>query len=125
MPIRPAEILPGTKFVLLDPQTKHHYPLQTGLNTIGRYPDNDIVLDPISVSRRHCVLLVHTGGRCELHDTASLNGTFVNDHRIQQPVRLDSGDRLKIGPVQLFFVREEDCPSGDPNPDYPGTAVLE
>jgi hypothetical protein len=32
------------------------------------------------------VILVHATSGCELHDTASTNGTFVNGHRIHDPV---------------------------------------
>jgi hypothetical protein len=124
LPLRPEEILPGARFLLIDQQTRQSYALHTGLNTIGRFPENDIVLEPIWVSRRHGTLLVHTRGVCELHDTASRNGTFVNGERIRQPVRLHSGDRIRIGPVELLFVAEKDCPPSDHDPDYPDTAVL-
>jgi hypothetical protein len=52
--------------------------LRVGLNAVGRLPENDIVLARRYVSRRHCVFLVHTDGGCEVHDTASRNGTLVN-----------------------------------------------
>src|SRR5262245_1721595 len=38
------------------------YTLKVGLNTIGKFDSNDIVLDEISVSRRHCCILVHASG---------------------------------------------------------------
>jgi pSer/pThr/pTyr-binding forkhead associated (FHA) protein len=125
LPIRPDQVLPGAKFVLIDQQTRQTYALHTGLNTIGRFPENDIVLEVITVSRRHCALLVHARGVCELHDTASRNGTFVNGQVIRQPVRLHSGDRIQIGPVELLFVAEKDCPPDERDPDYPDTAILE
>ena len=125
LPLRPDQVLPGAKFVLIDQQNRQSHALHTGLNTIGRLPENDIVLEPSWVSRRHCTLLVHSRGVCELHDTASLNGTFVNGQRIRQPVRLHSGDGIRIGPVELLFVAEKDCPPGDRDPDYPDTAILE
>src|SRR5262245_47940500 len=37
------------------------YPLRVGLNTIGRAPDNDVVVADSYVSRRHCAILVHAG----------------------------------------------------------------
>lgn len=125
LPLRPDQVLPGAKFVLIDRQTRQGHALHPGLNTIGRFPENDIILEPISVSRRHCALLVHSRGVCELHDTASRNGTFVNDQHIRQQVRLHSGDRIRIGPVELLFVAEKDCPPGDRDLDYPDTAILE
>ena len=69
---------PGTRYVLISLHTGARFALRTGINTIGRYQENDIVLDLPAVSRRHCVILVHASGGCEVHDTASRNGTFVN-----------------------------------------------
>ena len=62
--------------VHFDPE--HNFLLQIrGLKEIhvGRFPDNDIHFVELCVSRRHCVLLVHAWGGCDLHDTASRNGT--------------------------------------------------
>src|SRR5947208_33618 len=50
------------------------YPLKIGVNTIGRLPDNDVVIQGPYVSRRHCAILVHSGPKCELYDVASKNG---------------------------------------------------
>jgi len=72
--------------------------LKIGCNTIGRFTDNDIVIhdEGRMVSRRHCSIVIHTDGTGELFDT-SLNGTFVNEHRLERgPIR--SGDRLRLGP---------------------------
>jgi pSer/pThr/pTyr-binding forkhead associated (FHA) protein len=124
LPVRPDQVLPGTKYVLVDQQAGRSHSLQTGLNTIGRLPDNDIVLDDRVISRRHCVLLVHAWGGCELHDTASLNGTFVNGRRIHQPARLSSGDRIQVGQRLLLFLREEDCSVDSSGGIHPETAVL-
>jgi FHA domain len=105
---RPDQILLATRFLLVEQQTGRSYPLKIGLNTIGRLRNNDIVLEERPISRRHCVLLVHAGGGCELHDTASRNGTFVNGHLIRQPVQLVSGDRIQVSERLLLFVSEED-----------------
>src|SRR5207249_8149729 len=44
------------------------YPLKIGLNTLGRSPDNDVVVPDEFISRRHCTIVVHlNNGRCELH----------------------------------------------------------
>src|SRR5579862_2057325 len=47
----------AAKFVLMD--REFVYPLKVGLNTIGRMPDNDVVIDDGYISRRHCAILVH------------------------------------------------------------------
>jgi hypothetical protein len=76
--------------------------LRTGINAIGRFPENDIVLMPDHVSRRHCVVLVHSTGACEVYDTASRNGTWVNRMRIGRVI-LYPGDILGVTD-QLFVV---------------------
>lgn len=125
LPIRPDHILPGTQFVLIEPPTRQTYALRPGMNTIGRLPDNDIVLGDICISRRHCVLLVHTGGRCELHDTASRNGTFVNGQRLDKPTGLQRGDQILVCRRLLVFISEADCRSDNPNNNIPETALLD
>ena len=114
-------VRPGTKFLLVDHEAGCAYPLRTGLNTIGRLPNNDIVLDEPAVSRRHCVVLVHAWGRCELHDTASRNGTLVNGRRVQEPVALASGDSIQVCRRRLLFVSDRDYRAALDADDYPQT----
>jgi hypothetical protein len=87
------------------------YPLKVGLNTIGRSPDNDVVLQDGFVSRRHCAILVHSQNGCEVHDTASKNGTFVNGYKIAGAMRLRSGDEIRMCDKQLVFLSKD-----EPNP---------
>lgn len=72
------------------------YPLRVGMNSIGRLPDNDVVIRDECVSRRHCAILIHSDLRCELHDVASKNGTLLNGKKIPGPTRLQSGDRVTL-----------------------------
>ena len=117
----PDRVLPGTRFLLVDHQAGWGHVLKPGLNTIGRFKNNDIVLDEPTVSRRHCVLLVHARGNCELHDTASLNGTFVNGRRVGMPVRLTSGDWLRLSSRLLLFVSERDYQAAYEDESHPDT----
>jgi len=114
LPIRPAQWLPGARLALMDQQTEAWYPLNTGLNTIGRFPENDIVFEDCYISRRHCIILVHAWGNCELHDTASLNGTFLNGERVHIPVCLARGDQIGICKRLLILTGIE---NGEPFPD--------
>jgi pSer/pThr/pTyr-binding forkhead associated (FHA) protein len=124
VPVRPDQVLPGTRFVLVDRRAGCAYPLRTGLNTVGRRPDNDIVCDDRYVSRRHCVILVHAGGAAELHDTASLNGTLLNGRRVGPPVRLAPGDRIRVCDRELVYLREEDL-DAEPGGGGSGTVRLD
>src|SRR5437868_6796923 len=70
----------GSEYWLLD--REGIYPLRIGVNTIGRLPDNDVVIHGPYVSRRHCAILVHAGDGCELYDIASKNGTYINGAKL-------------------------------------------
>ena len=70
--------------------------------TIGRRPDSDVFLDDVTVSRDHA-LLVKRGGDYYLDDLGSLNGTYVNRHRIESH-RLEDGDELQVGKFKLTYI---------------------
>lgn len=86
--------------------------LKVGHNTIGRLTDNDIVSNDGFMSRRHCAILVHTNLKCELHDLASKNGTFLNGIRIKESVTLKPGDVIQLGDVRIMFMGQEGASSG-------------
>jgi len=82
-------------------------PLKVGLNTIGRFPENDLVLPETCISRRHCAIVVHAGNGCELHDIASKNGTLLNGQRLTRPTWLVVGDTIRLCDRQFVFTTEE------------------
>jgi pSer/pThr/pTyr-binding forkhead associated (FHA) protein len=69
------------------------------VKTIGRAPRADFILEAALVSRLHCRLEALSETLLVV-DLDSTNGTFVNDKRVDQ-ARLTSGDRLRIGRVEL------------------------
>jgi pSer/pThr/pTyr-binding forkhead associated (FHA) protein len=81
----------GEQFALGQPQT-----------TVGRTPDCDIFLDDVTVSRRHALIAKGSDG-FTIEDLGSLNGTFLNRHRIERS-RLESGDEVQIGKYRLIFL---------------------
>src|SRR5512147_420955 len=81
--------------------------LSGGVRTIGRSTGADFIVDAALVSRVHCRLSALPGGELEVRDLDSTNGTFVNGARVGT-ARLSSGDRLKVGRVELVAVHEVD-----------------
>ena len=71
--------------------------------TIGRDASCDIALPDPRVSRRHALLYRTQDGSTYLADEGSSNGSFVNAARIQLPTRLNDGDQISIGSVDLQF----------------------
>lgn len=69
--------------------------------TCGRNPASDIFLDDVTVSRRHAEIR-RKDNVFTLEDVGSLNGTFVNRHRVESSP-LASGDEIQIGKFKLVF----------------------
>jgi ABC transport system ATP-binding/permease protein len=67
--------------------------------TVGRLPDNDVVLDDLLVSRRHARLERSARG-WTLVDLGSGNGTFVNGNRVQR-AEISPTDVVGIGHALL------------------------
>ena len=78
------------------------FSLLSGKTTIGRSPDCDIFLDDVTVSRHHAVVS-EQGGSFVIEDLGSLNGTFLNRHRIEQAA-LSDDDELQVGKYRLVFL---------------------
>jgi ABC-type multidrug transport system ATPase subunit/pSer/pThr/pTyr-binding forkhead associated (FHA) protein len=76
----------------------------SSVKSIGRTPDNDIVLESPQVSSRHALL--HTeGGQLFLEDRGSANGTYVRGERILpgQKVPVQNGEKVLVGPMPLLL----------------------
>ena len=76
--------------------------------TVGRSPDNDIVIYNKMVSRRHAYLELSSEDQgCFLVDIGSSNGTFLNNKQITplEKYQLTDADEISIGPetTVLFF----------------------
>lgn len=69
---------------------------------IGRSPECDVFLDDVTVSRRHAEI-VQEAGAYMIRDLGSLNGTFVNRHRIESSTLADD-DEVQIGKYRMTFL---------------------
>jgi predicted component of type VI protein secretion system len=63
--------------------------------SIGRGPDNDLPIDNLAVSSHHAKIY-REGDNLIVEDLNSLNGTFVNNQRIQK-TNLKHGDKVLVG----------------------------
>ena len=75
---------------------------------IGRSPDNDLPVDNLAVSNYHARVYVE-GGRLVVEDLDSLNGTFVNDLRVERAT-LHDGDSIHIGKHHIKVDATGDAP---------------
>jgi len=69
--------------------------------TIGRLPDNSVVIDNPAVSSHHACIM-RSGERFVVAHLQSTNGTFVNEKRITRHV-LRNGDVVLVGKHKLVF----------------------
>lgn len=72
--------------------------------TIGRRPDNAVVLAEKFVSARHAVIR-RDNGRFHVEDLGSSNGTRLNGRRVERAA-LKDGDIVQIGSFDLHFSDE-------------------
>lgn len=97
----------GTLVVRTGPQAGQSFPLDDRVTRLGRHPDSEISLDDITVSRRHAEV-EHVADGYVVRDAGSLNGTYVNQERIDEPQHLVHGDELQVGKFRLVFFQRAD-----------------
>src|SRR5438874_5972742 len=71
--------------------------------SIGRTPENDLVIEDTSLSRRHA-LIENFEGRFNLSDCGSSNGTFINGKSVTVLTELSDWDVLTFGGVGDILV---------------------
>ena len=70
--------------------------------SIGREDNNDIAIHEKHISRRHAVINFRHGVFM-ISDLGSVNGTWVNDKRLQEPFPLEHGDIIRLYRMELHF----------------------
>jgi pSer/pThr/pTyr-binding forkhead associated (FHA) protein len=76
---------------------------------IGRHLECNLVLhDDGQVSRRHARIRRNEDA-CVIEDNESINGTFVNGRKLEQPYSLQPGDRIKIGSREFTYVKRNEA----------------
>jgi len=88
------------------PQAGTALTLSARVTRLGRHPDSEISLDDITVSRRHAEI-ERTADGYVVRDAGSLNGTYVNQQRVDSAV-LQQGDEVQVGKFRLVFFQTVD-----------------
>ena len=93
------------------PAVEHRLDMPSML--VGRSPDNRIVIDSVSVSRRHA-RLTFDSGYLFVEDLGGDGGTFINGSRLvpQQRYRLDDGQPFFLADVEAVLLRDEAVQKG-------------
>jgi hypothetical protein len=93
-----AEILPQASVDI----GGQRIPIGPAGSVIGRSSDADIVIAANEVSRRHAQILPDRDG-WTVTDLGSTNGVRLNGHPLGVPTRLQDGDVIEVGAVELIF----------------------
>jgi len=88
-----------------DDRIINEYPIESEA-TIGRLPDNTIVIDNPAVSGHHARVFVD-GDQVVVEDLRSKNGTYVNEQHVYRGA-LKSGDVVVIGKHRLEYADTDD-----------------
>jgi ABC transport system ATP-binding/permease protein len=78
--------------------------LQSNVISIGRTPDNQIVVNHPQVSSKHAQIVM-ASGQLFLEDRGSANGTYVRGQRLPpgQRVAVANGEKVFVGPMPLLI----------------------
>ncbi|MCK5566928.1 MAG: FHA domain-containing protein [Actinomycetia bacterium] len=103
--IRQLKQIPSGKIGLLvikGPNIGDKFFIEKDEFLIGRSPESDVLLDDITVSRKHAILR-KDADNYRLTDAGSLNGSYLNGNIVEEAV-LSNGDRIQIGKyIFLYF----------------------
>jgi pSer/pThr/pTyr-binding forkhead associated (FHA) protein len=99
-------------------------PLEKNEYTIGRKPDNDIVIDNPAVSGHHA-RIVKVAGAWVVEDLNSTNGTFLRQQKLLK-ANLKHRDEVGVAKHTLVYVNEEEAsaPPAAPMPAVSSDATV-
>lgn len=102
----PVEEKPREDMTLFRPQAAEEMGLLNlkgmDLLTIGRAPDNRVVLNHPQVSLHHAAI-ERVGGRYRILDYKSTAGVFVNGQRVEKEAWLHLNDEIRIASIRLIL----------------------
>ncbi|MCF6228598.1 MAG: sigma 54-interacting transcriptional regulator [Planctomycetes bacterium] len=92
--------------VLEEKGSTSHYQLHDTETTIGRAPDNTVMLTDEKASRHHCALVMQPDRSYVLKDLSSRNGTYLRGDPVIES-GIEFGDVFQIGLAKLTVYSEE------------------
>lgn len=104
--------------LLLGRKTIQVYDLDQSTIEVGRDPSADVVIDNVSVSRRHAEIRQEDGGWV-VEDLGSSNGTFLHGEQLESARALEPGDEIGMGKFSIVFekvVQAETAPGSASQP---------
>jgi predicted component of type VI protein secretion system len=85
-------------------------PILRDVTVVGRHPDCDVVINDVSLSKRHCVF-VKTDGLLVLRDLATTNGTKVKGQKVRWAALLPD-DKVSLGGYKVrIYLGSDEMPS--------------
>ncbi|MEV7561352.1 FHA domain-containing protein [Streptomyces sp. NPDC089795] len=124
---RPSQVAnPSMTGTFRQPTTVRPLPVRTTVR-IGRAPDSDLVVDDLTVSRRHAELHALADGGYEIVDLGSHNGTYLNGAAVTRATPVTEGDIVGIGHSVFCLVGDqlqEYVDTGEISLDVQGLGVV-
>lgn len=78
------------------------FPLKSALTIVGRSLECEIVISDPHISSKH-IQIIKTGQGFTISDLGSINGTYINEVKLLNPVTLKDGDEILLGITKLVF----------------------
>jgi diguanylate cyclase (GGDEF)-like protein len=89
------------------------FPLTTRKVSIGREDNATIQIMDAGISRRHALISRDDEGNYTIEDAGSRNGTFANNHRVEETAPLNDGDKIQIGVMTILKFTYDDAPEAN------------
>jgi hypothetical protein len=98
---------PATAVVLAVRKVQDAFP---NMITVGRTPNNDLVLSDIQISKFHAFFRVTDGSKYELVDVGSRNGTWLRGRPVgKEGQAVTLGDQVRFARLEFLFFDAGAC----------------
>ena len=88
------------KLIFTDPVFEgQSFELPDGTTTVGRAPDNTLIIDDACVSAHHCQILRY-GREVIVRDAGSSNGTWIDDRPLRGQAPVHNGQTIRFASVE-------------------------